>query len=170
MRAFVLSLVLLAPVAAAAQVCPFGFVAVDPTHCCWPGQTFSPEQGTCSGIPQCPAGMVPYGETCIPSQQAAMELPPPPPPSIPPPPPMSPPAYGAVPSQFMGVQVRFDAFTPGSYRVSVGGGPACMVPCVMSIPAGRHRIRVEGLPVTLLRPVTHSLQVELLVIVEDLDA
>ena len=45
------------PAAASAQVCPYGLVAVDPTHCCWPGQTFAADRGTCAGAPQCPAGL-----------------------------------------------------------------------------------------------------------------
>lgn len=47
--------------------CGMGLIYVDAVHCCWPGQSFSPQRQTCAGAPSCPAGMGPYGETCVPT-------------------------------------------------------------------------------------------------------
>jgi len=43
----------------------------------------------------------------------------------------------------MGVNVRFEAKTKGSYRVSVGD-TACRVPCDMYLPPGRYHVGVAG--------------------------
>ncbi len=63
---------------AAAQVtspCPSGMALVDPAHCCWPGQQFSPKTETCNGVPICPPGLVAVGAACVggyaPAQQGA---------------------------------------------------------------------------------------------------
>ncbi|MGC4121717.1 MAG: PEGA domain-containing protein [Myxococcales bacterium] len=153
MRTLILTLVVMAvPAAASAQVCPYGLVAVDAAHCCWPGQTFAPERGTCAGAPQCPAGLVPYGETCIASntaqpqpQPAGTTLPPPPPP---------PANYQQVPPQqvqmqpmpqVFGYPVRFEAKKEGQeFSVSVDNGISCRTPCELTVPPGRHKVRVEG--------------------------
>jgi len=164
MRSLLLTVVLLAlPAAASAQVCPYGLVPVDPAHCCWPGQTFAADRGTCAGVPQCPPGLSPYGETCIvaeaPAQPqplpAAQPLPdaqplPPPPPvaqPVPPPPPMPAgyaPMQTAMP-QVYGYPVRFEAKHAGQeFTVSVDKGIACRTPCELTVAPGRHRVKVEG--------------------------
>lgn len=159
MRTLVFSFVLLAvPAAASAQVCPYGLVAVDPAHCCWPGQTFAPDRGTCAGAPQCPPGLSPYGETCIASSAAQPQAQPPAQPqpdgTLPPPPPppanyqvQPPPAQMQMPvqQQVYGFPVRFEAKKQGQeFTVSVDNGIACRTPCEMTVAPGRHRVKVEG--------------------------
>ncbi|HEY3447417.1 MAG TPA: hypothetical protein VGK67_13680 [Myxococcales bacterium] len=174
MRSLILSLVVLvAPAAAAAQVCPYGLVAVDAAHCCWPGQAFAPERGICAGAPECPPGLMAYGETCIASSAAAQPQPPPepelpqplpPPPPPPPPPPggyqlppsveyQAPPpaAYPVMPPQaqpmpqVFGSQVRFEAKKAGNeFVVSVDQAGTCRTPCELMVPPGRHHVKVEG--------------------------
>lgn len=158
MRTLILTLVMLAvPAAASAQVCPYGLVAADGAHCCWPGQAFEAERGLCVGAPQCPAGLTAYGEACVaaPAQPVeAPELPPPPPP------PPSAPGYQAVPegyvmpppqmpmqvpAQVFGSQVRFESKKAGNeFIVSVDGGGMCRTPCSLVVPPGKHQVKVEG--------------------------
>lgn len=43
-------------------------------HCCWSGQVWSKLQNRCVGMPACPGGMSPQGDTCViacPAGQAA---------------------------------------------------------------------------------------------------
>lgn len=146
MRTFVLTLFAIAlPALASAQVCPYGLVAVDPTHCCWPGQTYAPDRGTCAGAPQCPAGLTAYGETCVAAPGTAPGAQPVDP-TVPPPPP---PAAGyvpqAMPPQVFGYPVRFEAKKSGNeFTVSVDKGVACRTPCELTVPPGRHRVHIEG--------------------------
>jgi hypothetical protein len=37
---------------------------VDGNHCCWPGQAWSTDRGSCAGTPECPDGLVPQGRDC----------------------------------------------------------------------------------------------------------
>ncbi|HEY3447419.1 MAG TPA: hypothetical protein VGK67_13690 [Myxococcales bacterium] len=154
MRTLILSFVLLAvPTAASAQVCPYGLVAVDAAHCCWPGQAFAPDRGTCAGVPQCPPGLAPYGETCIASGAAAQPQAQPAGQPLPPPPPPPPPAaYQPMPQQVpmqmpqvFGYPVRFEAKKEGhEFTVSVDNGISCRTPCDLTVPPGRHHVKVEG--------------------------
>jgi len=150
---FVALLVLAVPAAASAQntLCPYGLVAVDGAHCCWPGQVFA-EVG-CKGTPQCPAGLAPTGDTCVVSQAspqpatAAPAVPPPPPPVGLPPSLPPPPTYLSVPAAAtqLASTVRFEAQrADDSFSVSVDGGAACKTPCDLAVPPGRHRVSVEG--------------------------
>ncbi|HEY3447418.1 MAG TPA: hypothetical protein VGK67_13685 [Myxococcales bacterium] len=153
MRTLLLSFALLAvPAAASAQVCPYGLVAVDAAHCCWPGQAFAPERGTCAGVPQCPLGLVPYGETCIAASAAQPPPQPPPAPAQPQPPPN---AYLPMQPQMQmqmqpmpqvfGYQVQFKARRESNeFSVSVDNGISCRTPCELTVPPGRHRVKVEG--------------------------
>jgi hypothetical protein len=60
--------------------CPSGMAMVDPAHCCWPGQQFSPKTETCNGVPICPPGLVAVGAACVggyaPPSQGAGAAPP----------------------------------------------------------------------------------------------
>lgn len=148
MRALLLSLVLLAPAAAAAQVvCPYGLVPVDSTHCCWPGQGYAPEKQTCVGAPKCPAGLMAYGDTCIVAPASQQPPPPADPQALPPPPP--PPTSNYVPPAppppaAIGFAARFEG-TPGhQFTVTVDNGEPCDTPCEVPVAPGRHRVRVEG--------------------------
>lgn len=75
---------------AAAQLtspCPSGMALVDPAHCCWPGQQYSPRSETCNGVPICPPGLLAVGAACVggyaPPQPSAGAAPPAVPPSAP---------------------------------------------------------------------------------------
>jgi hypothetical protein len=57
-----LSLACVAP--AAAQSCAEGRARVG-GHCCWPGQTWSTHDRSCTGVPRCPTGLVEDGESCV---------------------------------------------------------------------------------------------------------
>lgn len=52
---------------ASAQDCTGGREASDDTnwHCCWPGQSWGPQERACVGPPICPAGLVMHGESCV---------------------------------------------------------------------------------------------------------
>ena len=139
MRSLVVGLVMLVPALALGQVvCPYGLVPVDATHCCWPGQAFSPERQTCMGVPQCPPGLSPYGETCIASQAAPQPVPQPPPPPQP-----QPYLPQQLPAQVMGFQAHFQS-DAGEFMVSLDNGAGCRTPCDMAVAPGRHRIHVTG--------------------------
>ena len=133
MRALLISLtVVLSPSLALAQgPCPGGMVAVDEAHCCWLGQSFSAARQGCVGAPQCPAGMVPYGEACVLAPSYV----------VPPPPP----AYG-VPPPAMGPRspARFEAKKDGKFKVVMDTGEICETPCELSVSAGRHHVTIEG--------------------------
>jgi hypothetical protein len=47
--------------------CPGGRAISDETdgHCCWPGQVWAKSRAACVGIPECPAGLAPVGESCV---------------------------------------------------------------------------------------------------------
>jgi hypothetical protein len=51
----------------AAPSCPAGQEQNAETagNCCWPRQVWSNTQNRCVGVPQCPVGTLPSGETCI---------------------------------------------------------------------------------------------------------
>jgi hypothetical protein len=135
MRSLLISFaVVLAPSVALAQgVCPNGLVAADAAHCCWPGQSFSAERQSCAGAPQCPPGMVAYGETCA---LAPTYVPPPPPP---------PSAYG-VPATAMGPRYRahFEAKKDHKFTVVMDTGESCETPCDLGVSVGRHKVKIEG--------------------------
>ncbi|MBI5544552.1 MAG: hypothetical protein HY901_11725 [Deltaproteobacteria bacterium] len=148
---FALSVSIVLPGVAMAQgqiVCPYGLIQVDASHCCWPGQGYALERQACAGAPQCPAGLVPFGETCVvasaasqlpaaaPAQPAAV-LPPPPPPPVPaylPPPAQPAPTYVA----------RFEARRGDDFTVLLDNGVTCRTPCEMQVAPGRHKLRFEG--------------------------
>lgn len=150
----VLAVALLPAVAGAQQVlCPYGLTSVDGVHCCWPGQAFDAQRKVCAGTPQCPAGLVASGETCVVGQAAPLQpvvqpqpvqpVAPPPPPVVDPqamPLPPPPPGYAV-----QGFPVRFEARQEGQeFSVSVDGGASCNTPCEVAVPPGRHRVRIEG--------------------------
>ncbi len=144
MSKLTLLLVLLAaPAAAAEPTCPYGLVAVDASHCCWPGQTFAVDRDACAGTPQCPAGLVASGETCLVPAAPVQQPQPAAEPTAPPP------AHEAtappLPPEVLGHPVRFEARHEGQeFTVSVGGGVSCRTPCELTVPPGRHRVEVEG--------------------------
>lgn len=63
------------PATAHAQACPAGMVSNASTEgmCCWRGQHFSEDAGTCVGRPRCPAGtkLEKTGPSCAPANPAA---------------------------------------------------------------------------------------------------
>ncbi|MBI5544551.1 MAG: hypothetical protein HY901_11720 [Deltaproteobacteria bacterium] len=136
--------------------CPYGLVAVDGLHCCWPQQSFSAERSACVGMPQCPAGLALYGETCVPGQVVAQPDAPLPaepvavplPPPLPSEPAQDPPMQGYLPpplQPLQGFPVHFEAKRDGTrFAVSVDEGPACQTPCDLVVTPGKHRVRVLG--------------------------
>ncbi|MGC4121718.1 MAG: PEGA domain-containing protein [Myxococcales bacterium] len=164
MRPLALALVLLTiPAVASAQICPAGLVAADSAHCCWPGQLFDGARGLCSGTPQCPQGLAPYGETCLAAQPQAAQPPAPAPaqspelPPLPPPPPanylppasagyqvLPPPVVPGMPQPF-GHSRHFVAKNQGNeFTVTVDGAGMCRTPCALAVPAGKHVVKIEG--------------------------
>jgi hypothetical protein len=73
-----LATAVLAPAPARAQACAEGRVASEATagRCCWPGQVWAAETGSCSGAPVCPSPFVAHGETCVVVASAVPEAPP----------------------------------------------------------------------------------------------
>jgi len=64
--------------------CPSGMALVDPAHCCWPGQQFSPKTETCNGFPICPPGLVAVGAACVGGYAPPPQVPATSPPVVPP--------------------------------------------------------------------------------------
>src|SRR5438552_2376298 len=53
--------------AAKTPQCPAGqSISLDTDgHCCWGGQAWSKSRNACVGVPQCPGGYSPSGESCV---------------------------------------------------------------------------------------------------------
>lgn len=120
------------PSAARAELaCPTGLVPVDATHCCWPGQAFNPERQSCAGAPTCPAGLAPYGETCV----MAQALVPPPPDPI---------APTSPPPRIPHAPTRFEVREAGDYVVTLEDGTSCRAPCELALPLGRNKLVLDA--------------------------
>lgn len=63
--AFVAITVVFATAPSVSAQCAEGRVTTPEGLCCWPGQTWSPEEHVCIGAPTCPAPLAASGEQCV---------------------------------------------------------------------------------------------------------
>jgi hypothetical protein len=100
----------------AAPQCPYGQSVTVETggHCCWSGQVWSTARQACVGVPQCPPGLAPTGESC-----AA--------------------ASTTVPITFAARSEQ----TGAQFRVTVGL-QSCTTPCMLNLRPGPAQLAIES--------------------------